>query len=192
EHAGNAANPPNPSYCALPLFHPPAIQAAGLGYLSNDGHLFNCKNPAVLQNAFHVIFVIDRSSSMGGTDRRPLTNAPSTALISRRSNNRLGATVYSALHAFWKSRNTALTSGGQGTAGPVRRDAYSVVLPLLNKLLAYQTGGGTNFTLAITSAQTLMRTHWSSERYGMSDVFERLLVSLNQDAGGHFPVGRRV
>ncbi|KAJ7210563.1 hypothetical protein GGX14DRAFT_451174 [Mycena pura] len=207
EHAGNATNPPNPSYCALPLFHPPATQAAGLGYLSNDGHLFNCKNPAVLQNAFHVIFVIDRSSSMGGTDRRPLTNAPGTALISRWSNNRLGA-VYSALHAFWMSRNTALTSGGQGTAGPVRRDAYSVVLfdhtvsvciandfsntsdELLNKLLAYQTGGGTNFTLAITSAQTLMRTHWSSERTpvviflsdGECDIADETMRTLSRSA----------
>ncbi|KAJ7698920.1 hypothetical protein B0H17DRAFT_1049693 [Mycena rosella] len=182
EHAGTATNPPHPSYCTLPLFHLPATRTAGLGYLSNDGHVFNCKNPSVMQQAFHVIFVIDRSSSMTGTDRRPLPNAPGTALILRSANNRLGA-VYSALHGFWMSRNTALTSGSQRTAAaPVRRDAYSVVLfddsvsvciandftntpdQLLNKLLAYRSGGGTNFTLGITTAETLMRRHWSTER----------------------------
>ncbi|KAJ7763628.1 hypothetical protein DFH07DRAFT_1059276 [Mycena maculata] len=182
EHAGTATTAAHPSYCTLPLFHPRATQAAGLGYLSNDGHVFNCKNPSVMQQAFHVIFVIDRSGSMGCTDREPLRNAPGTALISRSANNRLGA-VYSALHGFWMSRNTALNnSGGQGAAGPVRRDAYSVVLfdhtvstciandftntpdQLLTKLLAYQSGGGTNFTLAIKTAEAVMRQHWSTER----------------------------
>ncbi|KAJ6534677.1 hypothetical protein DFH09DRAFT_932195, partial [Mycena vulgaris] len=181
EHAGTATNPPHPSHCTLPLFHPPATQAAGLGYLSNDGHVFNCKNPSVMQQAFHVIFVIDRSGSMAATDRGPLRNAPSTALISRSSNNRLGA-VYSALHAFWMSRNTALNGGGRAAAPAGRRDAYSVVLfdhtvsvciandftntpdDLLNKLLAYRSGGGTDFTLGITTAESLMRQHWSTER----------------------------
>ncbi|KAJ7117660.1 hypothetical protein C8R44DRAFT_791229 [Mycena epipterygia] len=181
EHAGTAANPPHPSYCTLPLFHPRATRAAGLGYLSNDGHVFNCKNPSVMQQAFHVIFVIDRSGSMGDTDRGPLPNAPGTALILRTSNNRLGA-VYSALHGFWMSRNAALTNVGRGAAAPARRDAYSVVLfdhtisvciandftntpdDLLNKLLAYRSGGGTDFTSAIASAEQLMRQHWSTER----------------------------
>ncbi|KAJ6514882.1 hypothetical protein C8R47DRAFT_1275662 [Mycena vitilis] len=176
-----ATNPAHPSHCTLAIFHPPARAAAGLGYLSNDGHVFNCKNPSVMQQAFHVIFVIDRSGSMGFTDRGPLRNAPGTTLISRSSNNRLGA-VYSALHAFWMSRNTALSNSGHAAAAPVRRDAYSVVLfdhtvsvciandfantpdALLNKLLAYQTGGGTDFTLALTTAQKLMQDNWSTER----------------------------
>ncbi|KAF8216813.1 hypothetical protein K438DRAFT_1658303 [Mycena galopus ATCC 62051] len=180
-HAGTAANPPHPSYCTLPIFHPPAKVAAGLGYLSNDGHVFNCKNPSVMQQAFHVIFAIDRSGSMGGTDRAPLRNAPGTTLISRSSNNRLGA-VYSALHGFWMSRNTALTSAGRTTAAPIRRDAYSVVLfdhtasvciandftntpdQLLNRLLAFQSGGGTDFTLALATTKKLMQDHWSTER----------------------------
>ncbi|KAJ7231899.1 hypothetical protein B0H12DRAFT_204922 [Mycena haematopus] len=181
EHAATATNPPHPSYCVLPLFHPPAKVAAGLGYLSNDGHVFNCKNPSVMQQAFHVIFAIDRSGSMGYGDRGPLRNAPGTALISRSSNNRLGA-VYSALHAFWMSRNTVLSNSGRATAAPIRRDAYSVVLfdhtvsvciandftntpdDLLNRLVAFQSGGGTDFTLALATAQKLMQDHWSNER----------------------------
>ncbi|KAJ6519114.1 hypothetical protein C8R45DRAFT_851769, partial [Mycena sanguinolenta] len=181
EHAATATNPAHPSYCTLPLFHPPAKVAAGLGYLSNDGHVFNCKNPSVMQQAFHVIFAIDRSGSMGGTDRGPLPNAPGTPLILRSSNNRLGA-VYSALHGFWMSRNTALSNTGRATSAPIRRDAYSVVLfdhtvsigiandftntpdELLNRLVAFRSGGGTDFTLALTTAQKVMEDHWSNER----------------------------
>ncbi|KAF8491332.1 hypothetical protein F5888DRAFT_1057818 [Russula emetica] len=49
-----------PSRCTLALFHAPIDTAnapAGLGYVSNDGHHFSCKNPIVMQQAFHVIFV---------------------------------------------------------------------------------------------------------------------------------------
>lgn len=49
-------DPPVPSYCNLPHFHPPAplSQAPANGHVSNDGHVFICKNPAVLNQAFHV------------------------------------------------------------------------------------------------------------------------------------------
>ena len=48
-----------PSACTLPLFHAPLTvenQPPGgpPGYVSNDGHHFTCKNPALLQPAFHV------------------------------------------------------------------------------------------------------------------------------------------
>ena len=38
------------------MFHPPAStdQAVGLGYVSNDGHVFTCRNPVVVKQAFHV------------------------------------------------------------------------------------------------------------------------------------------
>jgi hypothetical protein len=39
------------------MFHPPMDAAnapAGLGYVSNDGHHFGCRNPIVMQQAFHV------------------------------------------------------------------------------------------------------------------------------------------
>ena len=46
-----------PSRCTLALFHPP-IDAAnapvGLGYVSDDGHHFSCRNPIVMQQAFRV------------------------------------------------------------------------------------------------------------------------------------------
>jgi hypothetical protein len=56
EHQPDAQGNPQPSFCTLPLFHAPHQGAVPLGggYVSGDGHLFGCRNPAVLQNAFHV------------------------------------------------------------------------------------------------------------------------------------------
>ncbi|KAI9453845.1 hypothetical protein BJY52DRAFT_1225384 [Lactarius psammicola] len=171
-----AAGSGQSSYCTLPMFHPPRNPndpVNGLGYTSNDGHLFECRNPVVMQQAFHV------SSSMSYDDRRPLPNAPATNQIMRRANNRLGA-VYSALYSFWSARHAAVTAGQQ-TVG-ARRDAYSIVLfnehagsvlandftsssdQLLTLVLGHQASGGTNFADALRVGQTVMTQHWSTER----------------------------
>ncbi|KAF8267057.1 hypothetical protein EI94DRAFT_1731643 [Lactarius quietus] len=178
----NANGQPQPSYCTLPMFHPPKDtneRMDGAGYISNDGHVFSCKNPAVVQQSFHVIFVIDRSSSMSYEDRRPLENAPATDRIRERADNRLGA-VYSALYSFWSARHVAMASGQQ-TIG-ARRDAYSVILfnattdnvvvndftsspdQLLDIVLNEQTEWGTNFAAAIQASQQVMVDNWSTER----------------------------
>jgi hypothetical protein len=172
------------------MFHPlkstdDPVHGVGLaeevasGYISNDGHMFSCKNPAIVQQAFHVIFVIDRSSSMSNIDRRPLPNAPATDRIRRRADNRLGA-VYSALYSFWSARHAAVTSGQQ-TIG-ARRDAYSVILfnattksvvvndftsspdQLLDIVLNERTAWGTNFAAALQTSQSVMEDNWSTER----------------------------
>ena len=122
-----------------------------------------------------------RSSSMAGSDLRPLQNTPSTATISRYNNNRLGA-VFSSLHSFWTSRQAAANAVGQN-AVIVRRDAYSVILfestattyisndftsspdELLNNIVSLRAGRGTNFTAALAAAQSVMVQHWSNERY---------------------------
>ncbi|KAI0253465.1 hypothetical protein BJV78DRAFT_1153081 [Lactifluus subvellereus] len=123
-----------PSYCTLSMFHPPrnlGDPVDGHGYISNDGHLFECKNPVVMQQAFHVIFVIDRSDSMGSTDRKPLGYGPAEDLIRLRADNRLGV-VYSALYSFWSARHAAITASQQAASAQqgigVQRDANSVVL----------------------------------------------------------------
>ncbi|KAI0062821.1 hypothetical protein BV25DRAFT_1885018 [Artomyces pyxidatus] len=184
EHAATAVNPAAPSFCRLPMFHPPANPngvPAGLGYISNDGHEFPCKNPVVLQQAFHVIFAIDRSGSMASRDRRPLANAPATNIIRQHSDNRLGA-VLSALYSFWSARHAAVTSGPSAGTASARRDSYSVVLfdhtisvgpindfnsspdELLAAILRYQAQGGTNFALALQHAREIMEQNWSTER----------------------------
>ncbi|KAF8548560.1 hypothetical protein OG21DRAFT_1422884 [Imleria badia] len=179
EHTIAGGGAAMPSYCVLPLFHAllnPNTAPAGVGYISNDGHQFTCRNP-VLQQAFHVIFVADHSNSMNSTDRRPLPNTPATDRISARSDNRYGA-VLSSLYGFWTARAAAIAS-----SNAVRRDAYSVVLfsrgvetpiendfastpdQLLDTLLGFGTQGGTNFSLAIQQAQLIMERSWSTERF---------------------------
>lgn len=130
----------------------------------------------VLELEFHLLF---RSGSMDYSDRRPLGNTPTTALITRQSNNRLGA-VYSSLYGFWVSRQATLNAGGQRVTS--RRDAYSLILfnesptrciendfasspdTLLNVVLPHRAGGGTNFTSALSTSQDIMQRCWSTER----------------------------
>ncbi|KAL1691225.1 hypothetical protein GGG16DRAFT_113392 [Schizophyllum commune] len=180
EHAATASTPAQPSFCILPMFHPPRVNDGQphLGYVSNDGHLFVCKNPAAMQQAFHVMFVVDRSSSMGKTDRKPLSGTPVSDRIRRNCDNRLGA-VYSALYSFWTARHVTQASSG---AHATRKDAYSVVLfdanvttliandfdktpdELLRIVLKYEPKWGTNYTGALEATAALMRQHWSSKR----------------------------
>ncbi|KAH9047539.1 hypothetical protein EDB83DRAFT_2267127 [Lactarius deliciosus] len=194
EHSATEAGSGQPSYCTLPLFHPPKKledPINGPGYISNDGHLFDCKSPVMMQQAFHVIFVIDKSSSMRYSDRQPLANGPVAERIQERLNNRLGA-VYSALYGFWSARHTAVAAG-QRTLGTqrgldaqepavTRRDAYSVILfnesttaavvndftsspdQLLDMLLSHKAKGKTDFARALRAAQTIMVRKWSTER----------------------------
>ncbi|ELU39519.1 cytochrome P450 [Rhizoctonia solani AG-1 IA] len=179
EHNATATAAANPSYCDLPIFHQPQVgQAApSNGYVSADGHRFNCTNPARLQQAYHVtgslsVFLAS-SGSMRSGDRMPLSNTPVTTLLRGRCNNRYGA-VLSALHSFWSSRETGLPTT------QARQDAYSVVTfndspatriandftsttgQLLTHLLQISANGGTNFNSALKQAQKLIQTHWNS------------------------------
>lgn len=177
EHQATATAAAVPSYCNLPIFHPPRARdpAPANGYVSVDGHSFDCPNPARLSQAYHVVFVIDSSGSMTSGDRGPLPNTPVSARLRARSNNRYGA-VLSALHDFWYSRES------MNANGVARQDAYTVVTfnnspvtrvandftssadQLITILLANSAGGGTNFDAALTHAQTLIRSHWSTDR----------------------------
>ncbi|KAH7908406.1 hypothetical protein BJ138DRAFT_1012879 [Hygrophoropsis aurantiaca] len=49
EHTAAGGGPGQPSYCTLPLFHAPrnASSTPEFGYVSNDGHMFSCRNPVV-------------------------------------------------------------------------------------------------------------------------------------------------
>ena len=57
EHTAAGGGAAMPSYCLLPIFHVPLnpnTAPAGVGYVSQDGHQFACRNPVVMQQAFHV------------------------------------------------------------------------------------------------------------------------------------------
>ena len=50
EHVATEIAPGKPSYCTLPMFHPPQTAytpEVGGVYVSNDGHRFLCRNPAL-------------------------------------------------------------------------------------------------------------------------------------------------
>ncbi|KAF8702304.1 hypothetical protein RHS03_06380, partial [Rhizoctonia solani] len=177
EHEATATAAANPSYCNLPIFHQPHSLhvTPPNGYVSSDGHCFDCSNPARLQQAYHVVFVIDSSGSMDSGDRTPLSNTPVTTLLRGRCNNRYGA-VLSALHSFWSTRET-----GNPNTQP-RQDAYSVITfnnapttrvandlsstidQLLSRLLRISASGGTNFNAALSHARTLIGAHWNNNR----------------------------
>lgn len=138
---------------------------------------------------------------MDSSDRQPLQGTPVTGQIAARHSNRLGA-VYSSLYSFWVSRLSALASG-QGQA-LVRRDAYSVILfdhavikclendfmgspdVLLNAVLQYRAGGGTNYSLAIRSAQEVMERHWSTDRQAVLLLFLRSNLYFSQGPSCNF------
>ena len=148
-----------------------------------------------------------RSYSMASNDRRPLADAPMTYQIHRWANNRLGA-VYSALYSFWSSRHVAVTANRQVVGA--RRDAYSFILfnegptqvltndftstpdQLLGTVLRHQASGGTNFTAALRTGQTVMEQSWSTERFvNFYPAFVQLLcfdISATQSASHDFPV----
>ncbi|KAB5590852.1 hypothetical protein CTheo_5695 [Ceratobasidium theobromae] len=167
----------NPSHCILPIFHAPLGQHLSFSnsYVSADGHRFECTNPARLQQAYHVVFVIDSSGSMGGTDRTPLQNTPISTLLRARCNNRYGAAL-SALYGFLRAREAIYT-----TSQP-RQDAYTVITfnnspltrvcndftstadQLIHQLLVNSASGGTNFNAALLHAQTLIQSNWSNDR----------------------------
>ena len=56
-HKASESGPAKPSYCALPIFHPPQPQSpvVGTGYVSQDGHSFTCANPVVANPAYVIL-----------------------------------------------------------------------------------------------------------------------------------------
>ncbi|KAI5994324.1 hypothetical protein EDD15DRAFT_789522 [Pisolithus albus] len=160
EHAGEAGTLPQPSYCTLPMFHQPSDPhgaAPAIGHISNDGHQFTCRNPVVMQQAYHVIFVADRSGSMSSKDKKPLPNTPASGRISSRSNNRFGA-VLSSLDAY------SVILFNSHVVPVIENDFTSTPDQLLDTVLPHAASGGTNFSAAITNAASVMETHWSTER----------------------------
>ncbi|KDN34398.1 hypothetical protein RSAG8_12515, partial [Rhizoctonia solani AG-8 WAC10335] len=171
----------DPSECILPIFHAPKSQnpSPSTGYISQDGHQFACVNPANVRQAYHVIFVVDNSGSMGSGDITPQPTPIHARLGSENCDNRYGAVV-SALYSFWKSRE-----GHQvRPSSVVREDHYSVVVfdnkaearvendwrlttnQLVDKLIPqkYVHGCGTNFEEGIKVAHEVLEKNWSSQR----------------------------
>ncbi|CAG8461669.1 10314_t:CDS:2, partial [Dentiscutata heterogama] len=117
---------PNRSFCELPLFHAPLklsdAPPNGIGYISLGGHHFKCDNPAKREGTFHIIFTIDRSSSMSSSDKKPVPNTPVYNLLKTNHDNRTGA-VYSAVYSFMETRLSA-----QARSKSTNKDTISLIL----------------------------------------------------------------
>ncbi|KAF8483069.1 hypothetical protein JB92DRAFT_3033310 [Gautieria morchelliformis] len=185
EHEASQGVAAQQPYCTLPMFHDPQSitqPSSAQGYVSADGHNFECKDPSVGHQSFHVIFVIDRSSSMSSSDRQPQRGTPGHNRIHTRGyTNRLG-TVYSALYSFWRARHAALTALADRLGTLPRKDAYSVILfnstadiaiandftaspdELLDSLLTHGPVVGTCFDVALRRAHRVLEKYWSNER----------------------------
>jgi len=164
----------DPSLCVLPILHKPAttndLASVTQGYVSPDGHLFACEKPD--DAVFHIILVVDRSSSMAERDYLPVRQTPVAARISSYHNNRYGA-VISSLYSFWVARQASNLD---------RRDVTSIILfesvpktvlradntktaeELVDCLLGECARGGTNYDLAIREVKGVMESQWSLER----------------------------
>ncbi|XP_059065183.1 uncharacterized protein LOC131038022 isoform X2 [Cryptomeria japonica] len=143
-------------YCTEKLWHPP-IERSGQnvslgGYITDDGHHFPCyhyKNPL-----HHVIFIIDRSGSMGFWDM-----IPTMAKFSNH-NCRLGC-VYEVIVRFMKVR-----------LGTISGDSVSVVLfddiadvavemedmkeYVVDLLLHFYACGGTAYSTGLDAAENIL------------------------------------
>ncbi|PVF95046.1 hypothetical protein CPB86DRAFT_739378 [Serendipita vermifera] len=181
EHDPNVNQGAVPSLCQLPIFHASARpeDAPPSGYVSHDGHVYGCKNPAVMRRSFHILFAIDRSGSMLLTDCRPLNNTPASRRIAQHADNRYGAALTS-LYGFWLAREVAQRPG----YAAAHRDAYTVIAfdhnaavvcsndtesgadQLLGLLPNNATeDGGTNFTQTLELLRRELENTWTTERY---------------------------
>ena len=125
-------------------------------------------------------------------DRQPLANSAGIDRITPTANDRLGC-VFSALYSFWLARQAAIDRNAQ--IGGVRRDAYSLIFfnhepstciendfasspdELLTAALQFEADGGTDFTRALESAQNIMDSNWSAERYKTFGAKESLALT---------------
>ena len=114
-------------------------------------------------------------------DRQPPPNSSGIERIERTAHNRLGA-VFSALYSFWTQRQAAVNRNS--LLGGSRKDAYSLIFfnhelsttiendftsspdELLTAALKFNANGGKDFSIALETAQRIMTSHWSTERYG--------------------------
>ncbi|CAB4446571.1 unnamed protein product [Rhizophagus irregularis] len=162
---------PTKSFCELQLFHaqlcPKSKPPNGYGYISSDGHHFNCEKP---NTAFHIIFVLDYSLSMNGEDIKPIRDFPIYSdLITKKYNNRLGA-VYQAVYLFMNARknSTKITMSDRislilfnhETIVPFEYRDLTDLKDLLNSMLQHRVWSTTDFKCAIQKAGILIETHF--------------------------------
>ncbi|CAG8434680.1 7782_t:CDS:10 [Diversispora eburnea] len=177
--------PPSKSYCQLEIFHDPVDSSApppgNYGYVSLDGHHFNCDNPVTREATFHIVLVLDRSSSMSYSDKKPIKGAnlpdPVYQNLVQKHNNRTGA-VYSAVYSFLETRISTVKNNTPSNVAAPPKDIVSLILfdssseiivenqkldnsnYFMQEMLKHGPRGGTNFDMAIQKAGVVIDRHF--------------------------------
>lgn len=144
------------SYCTEKLWHPP-IKSIGQnlssgGYVTDDGHHFGCDHSRNVPH--HVIFTIDRSSSMGNKDIIPT--------LAKFNNHRcrLGC-VYEAILRFIQVRLRTISYDSVSVVLFDKRADVAVEMEdmqeaVVDRLLPYYTGKGTAYSSGLDAAEKIM------------------------------------
>eukprot|EP00271_Cylindrocystis_brebissonii_P002640 TRINITY_DN1340_c0_g2_i2.p1 TRINITY_DN1340_c0_g2~~TRINITY_DN1340_c0_g2_i2.p1 ORF type:complete len:445 (-),score=51.79 TRINITY_DN1340_c0_g2_i2:282-1592(-) len=84
-HESHLEGGKEPSPCALPLWHSPAVATvrSTSRYVSSDGHMFECYHPNFSESSSHAILLLDESSSMKGQPWADLIAATKEFLAAR-------------------------------------------------------------------------------------------------------------
>jgi hypothetical protein len=175
------------SYCTEYLWHEPIPHAGTLqtgvgGYVTDDGHHFCCSH--VRDTPCNVIFVIDKSGSMGSYDISPTM----AKFINSGHQNRLGC-VFEAVLRFIKIR---LQASNQGQV----KDTMSVVLfdyvglvgakleeiseSVVDELLVYMASGGTTYSAGLQAVEGILL-----ESNGVQEIETKWPVVIFLSDGGN-------
>ncbi|RHZ44791.1 hypothetical protein Glove_709g38 [Diversispora epigaea] len=172
---------PTKSYCQKEIFHDPVDSTApppgNCGYVSLDGHHFHCDNPVTREATFHIVLVLDRSSSMSYSDKKPVANSPVYQKLIQNHNNRTGA-VYSAIYSFLETRINTVKANTPSNVAAAPKDTVSLILfdhtseiifenkkldnsdYCMQEMLKHVARGGTDFDRAIQKAGTVIDNHF--------------------------------
>ncbi|RHZ89869.1 hypothetical protein Glove_9g267 [Diversispora epigaea] len=153
-------------YCTRNIFHqildPNSIPPDNKGYISIDGHHFTCDNP---NTYFHIIFVVDRSSSMSYWDCQPKCDNTKLICLEKAHKNRLGAVYEAVYKLITKLSNSRKTSIVDTNSFILFNDSATVVYEneslsnpdeLLEKMIEYEPKGDTSFREGIKKAAEIV------------------------------------
>eukprot|EP01018_Ginkgo_biloba_P017610 Gb_37646 [translate_table: standard] len=184
----NSANSITKSYCTEKLWHAP-IKRSGMsisstGYITDDGHHFGCDHSKNVPH--HVIFVIDKSCSMGSPDI-----SPTMSKFVASYNCRLGC-VYEAILRFITAR---LRTFSDDSVSVVLFDCSAVVAVqiqdmtegVVDQLLQYHADGGTTYSSGLYLAEKVMIKASTDPTTDMKRPFV-VFLSDGGNNGGEDPV----
>ncbi|RIA83382.1 hypothetical protein C1645_833923 [Glomus cerebriforme] len=166
------------SFCELQLFHahlnPSSNLLNNIGYISLDGHHFNCENPSTHKAVYYIIFVLNHSGSMDNRDKKPIPNFPIYNKLIKNYNNRIG-TVYQAVYQFMDARINSAQANQNQILSATRRDSISSIL--FDHEVFNFARGGTSYELAIQKAGFLITNYFDPKK-------ENIIIFLSDGSCG--------